>query len=146
MRRLYLLFFLFFCYPSGTNAQTVSTIAGTWIVGYSGDGGPATIAEINCPVSLAVDAAGNVFFSDSATFVVRKINTSGIISTVAGIAGTHLYSGDGGPATSATFNLNSGMALDGAGNIYISDYGASVIRKVNTTGIINVFGGSLFSS
>ncbi len=123
----------------------ITTIAGTGTVGFSGDGGPATLADIANSVGIGVDAGGNVFFTD-AGYVgarVRKINTSGIISTVAG-GNSMGYSGDGGPATSAllAFNTGFGISVDGPGNIYICDAQNNRVRKVNLAGIINTIGGT----
>jgi uncharacterized protein YjdB len=117
----------------------ISTIAGTGTSGYSGDGGPATSANISNPWGIATDDSGNVFFSTGTT--VREINTSGIISTVAG-TGTTGYTGDGGPATSATLNGAAGIAIDGYGDIYIAETGNNCIRKVNTSGVISTIAGT----
>ena len=119
----------------------ISTIAGTGVAGYSGDGGPATLAELNQPWSLIMDATGNLYFSDAANQVVRKIDTTGIITTVAGngIAG---YGGDGGPATQASLNTPSGVAVDSIGNLYIADRFNHRVRIVDPTGIINTFAGN----
>ncbi len=121
----------------------ISTIAGTGTVkGYTGDGGPAVSAKLNLPVDLAVDPSGNVYFSDQDNDVVRKISTSGVISTVAG-SGKAGFAGDGGPATSATMNGPGGVALDTAGNLYIGEVGSSRIRMVSTSGIITTVAGDL---
>ena len=119
----------------------ISTIAGTGVAGYSGDGGPATLAELNQPWSLIMDATGNLYFSDAANQVVRKIDTTGIITTVAGngIAG---YGGDGGPAIQASLNTPSGVAVDTIGNLYIADRFNHRVRIVDPTGIINTFAGN----
>ena len=115
---------------------TINTIAGNGTAGYTGDGGPATNAEMNYPYGgIALDASGNVYFTDYTNNVCRKITVAtGFISTFAG-NGTGGYSGDGGAATSAKLLLNaqnagSGVAIDGSGNVFISDNGNSVIRKV----------------
>src|SRR6185295_410561 len=92
----------------------VTTIAGTGVVGFSGNGGPATAAMISRPTAVAVDAAGNVYFSDFNNMVVRKVNTAGIISNYAGTGGNG-YTGNGGPATAAKLSYPSGLALDAAG-------------------------------
>ncbi len=111
--------------------------------GYSGDGGQATAAELYAPVFMAIDPAGNIFFADGANYVIRKVDTLGIISTVAGnhIAG---YSGDGGQATAAEINSIEGVGVDNKGNIYISDGGNNLIRKVNSLGIISTIAGNLY--
>jgi len=108
--------------------------------GYSGDNGPATAADLNGPFALAIDKNNNVYFADGYNHVVRKVNTAGIITTVAGnhIAG---YSGDGGPATAAAMNNPVGLAIDTTGNLYIADDHNNVIRKVGTDGMISTFAG-----
>lgn len=121
-------------------AGIITTFAGNGGHGYSGDGGAATSAELNYPVGLAVDNANNVYITDYLNSAIRKVNTSGIITTVAG-NGTAGYNGDGGEAFNAELNYPRGVAVDGSGNIYIADYGNNVIRKVNASGIINTFAG-----
>jgi uncharacterized protein (TIGR03437 family) len=117
----------------------VTRVAGNSQGGYSGDGGPATSAQLNDPVSLAVDGVGNLFIVDRGNFRIRKVSTGGIITTVAG-NGTQGFSGDGGPATSAQFDYTAfGVAVDGAGNLFISDNHR--IRKVSTDGIITTVAG-----
>jgi RHS repeat-associated protein len=121
----------------------VTTIAGTGTAGYSGDGGAATRAEITSPLGIAFDGAGNLYIADTGNAVVRKVTvSSGIISTV---AGNHLfgYSGDGGPATSATFSEPGSIAFDSSGNFYIADLGDNVVRKVTaSTGVISTVAGN----
>lgn len=179
----------------------ITTIAGS-TGGFTGDGGPATAARMNTPISIVLDPAGNIYFSDSANRRVRKISTAGIITTVAGsggfslsgdgglataadaapcwialgpdgslyftddydsrlsgnprirkvavngiittVAGTGVsgFSGDGGPATQAQIRSASGVAVDGAGNIYISDANDSRIRKVDPSGKITTYAGT----
>ncbi len=112
-----------------------------------GDGGPATSARLGFMgphAGLAVDSAGNVYIADYFDQRIRKVDTSGKITTVAGNSaspGLGSFSGDGGPATSAGLNSPTGVALDSAGNLYIADYGNSRIRKVDTHGIITTFAG-----
>jgi sugar lactone lactonase YvrE len=119
----------------------ISTYAGNGVAGYSGDGGAATSAEFNQPAGLAVDSSGNLYIADSYNGVVRKVTTSGTISTVAG-NGTFGYSGDGGPATSATLMAPIGLAVDASGNLYIADY-YGWIREVNAkTGVITTIAGN----
>ena len=127
----------------GVNAQNFYTYAGTaGTGGYGGDGGNAPIAMLNQPAGIVCDAAGNIYFCDRGNNVVRKINTSGIINTIAGMAGPGAYAGDGGPATLANLRNPTGIALDRVGNIYITDNGNNVIRKVDTTGTINTIAGT----
>jgi uncharacterized protein (TIGR03437 family) len=118
--------------PNGT----ITTFAGNGKQGYSGDGGPATSAELNGPYRVTVDLAGNVYIPDSGNSRVRKVAPDGTITTFAG-NGSSGYSGDGGPATSAVLNYPEAVAFDSAGNYYIADEAANVIRKVNPSGIIS---------
>ncbi len=122
--------------PSGI----ITTYAGNGISGYSGDGGPATAAQLSLPTSVAVDGAGNVYIADGSNQVIRKVDATGVISTFAGnnIAG---FSGDGGPATAAQLHLPTAVATDHSGNVYIADAGNYVIRKVNAAGIISTVAG-----
>ncbi len=127
----------------------ISTIAGTGVSGYSGDGGPATAAKIQAPVNIKFDTSGNLYFAAYGNMVIRKISNTGIITTVAGNGyspspGIGGYSGDGGPATDAELNGPDGIALDKFGNLYISDYQNDVIRMVNANGIINTIAGNGF--
>jgi sugar lactone lactonase YvrE len=124
-----------------TTAGIISTIAGNGTLGYSGDGGQATVAELNLPTSLAFDASGNLYIGDLGNYCVRKITTAGIISTFAG-TGTGGYSGDGGQATAAKLNQPSGIACDAFGNIYIADDFNYRVRKVTTSGIITTIAGN----
>jgi len=120
---------------------TVSTVvAGNGTAGYSGDGGPATRAQLNFPEGLALDSAGNLYIADSNNNRVRRVALDGTISTVAG-NGTAGYSGDGGPATDAQLNAPNGIAVDAANNLYIADYGNERVRKVGSDGIISTVAG-----
>jgi uncharacterized protein (TIGR03437 family) len=107
---------------------TISTVAGNGILGFSGDGGPATSASLGAPWGVAVDAAGNFYLADPYNNRVRKVS-GGTISTVAG-NGTRGFSGDGGPATSASLDGPGGVAVDGAGNVYIADQSNQRVRRV----------------
>ncbi len=113
----------------------ITTLAGTGIQGFSGDGGPATSAELNGPYRVTVDLAGNVFIPDSGNSRIRKVSPDGTITTIVGNGGVG-RGGDGAPATSATLNYPEAVAFDPSGNYYIADEAADVIRKVDTTGII----------
>ena len=117
----------------------INTIAGTGTAGYSGDGGPATSANITNSYQLSFDSLGNIYFAQGGCACVRKISVSGIITTVAG-NGLIGYTGDGGPATNARINVENCAFSDRTGNIYISTGGA--IRKVNTSGIITTIAGT----
>jgi trimeric autotransporter adhesin len=113
----------------------ISTIAGTGVQGYAGDGGPATQANFNWPVAIVVDPSGNLFISDASSFlgppsVIRKIDASnGNIVTVAG-TGAPAFAGDGGSANSASMANPLGLTIDAIGNIFVSDSGNNVIRKL----------------
>ena len=118
-----------------TPGRVVSTVAGNGISGFSGDGGAATDARLSSPYSVAVDAAGNLYIADFSNHI-RRVTPDGVIRTVAG-NGISGFSGDGGPATSASFSSGSGMTLDAAGNLYIADSGNGRVRKVTTGGVIS---------
>jgi sugar lactone lactonase YvrE len=119
----------------------ISTVAGDGTQGYSGDGGPATSAQLDGPVGIAVDTAGNLFIADSYNARIRKVTPDGFVSTVAG-DGNPGYSGDGGPATSARLYWPYGIAVDAAGNLFIADTGNCVIRKVTPDGLIRTIAGN----
>ncbi len=120
----------------------LTTVAGTGVGGYSGDGGPAVAAELNSPVALAIDLSGNLYISDLSNNRIRKVDAgSGIITTVAG-NGLFGYSGDRGLATDATFRSPYGISLDSYGNLFIADNENNVIRKVTAgTGKITTVAG-----
>ena len=124
---------------NGTNLQPIiTTVAGNGTstpLRYSGDGGDGTNAQLNLPAGVAVDTFGNVYIADTSNHRIRKLDTNGIITTVAG-NGNFAYSGDGGPATSASLKSPSGVAFDSSGNLFIADKANNVIRKVNPSGII----------
>jgi len=127
------------------NASTgvITTIAGNGTKGYSGDNGPATSAELFNPWSVALDISGNIYVGDLNNHVVREImKSSGKIVTVAGNVKLTGFSGDGGPATNASLSVY-GIAVDSSGNIYISDFANSRIRKVTaSSGIISTIAGN----
>jgi sugar lactone lactonase YvrE len=125
----------------------IATIAGTGRAEFSGDSGPAVAASLNDPGGVAFDAAGNLYIADTGNNRVRRVSAdSGIIMTVAGTGANH-FAGDGGPALSADiYNMRS-AAVDGPGNLYISEYGMEIdndrIRRVDAaTGIINTYAGT----
>jgi uncharacterized protein (TIGR03437 family) len=123
------------------NANVINTIAGNGSLGYSGDGLKGPLARLNSPYGLAVDAQGNVYIADSDNNVVRKVDTNGIISTVAG-NGTAGFSGDGKAAVNAQLSRPYAVAVDAAGNLYIADYYNKRIRRVDTNGIITTIAGN----
>ena len=115
--------------------------AGSGESGFSGDGGPAIKANFKTPAGLAFDPEGNLYIADRENHRVRKIDTSGNISTFAGI-GKAGFSGDGGPAVRAKLNLPSGLATDKKGNLFISDRSNDRIRVVDKKGVIRTYAGS----
>ena len=121
----------------------ITTVAGNGTAGYAGDGGPATWASLDYPTGVTVDGLGNLYIADQRNNRIRKIVAStGTIMTVAG-DGTGDYSGDGGPARAAALWSPTGVAVDGAGNIYIAEIWSNRIRKVDvSTGIIVTVAGS----
>lgn len=122
----------------------ITTVAGTTIAGFSGDGGPATAAQLYSPLGICVDLAGNIYIGDKQNHRIRKIAPSGIISTFAG-TGVNGYSGDGGPATAAKLNCPAGLCADNSGNIYVADCYNSRIRKIDASGTITTYAGSASS-
>ncbi|MDQ3844991.1 MAG: gliding motility-associated C-terminal domain-containing protein [Bacteroidota bacterium] len=123
------------------SAGIISNFAGNATLGYSGDGGPAINAQLYHPNNIAMDKYGNIFFADQNAAVIRKIDAAGIITTVAGKQ-PQGYSGDGGPLAMARFGSFSGLHVDNAGNLYISDGEYHVIRKVNPAGIVTTIAGN----
>ena len=117
-----------------------STVAGNGVQGYSGDGGPALSAQLNDPQGVAVDVAGNIYITDTLNYAIRMVSPTGSITTIAGngVAG---YSGDGGAASQAQLSYPTGIAVDGAGNVFFADAGASV-RKINVNGPISTIAGN----
>ena len=121
-------------------AGAISTVAGDGTRGFSGDGGTATAAKLNFPAGVAPDGAGNLYIADSLNQRIRKVDAAGAISTVAG-DGTRGFGGDGGAALAAQLDFPRGVALDGAGNLYIADSLNQRIRKVNAAGVITTVAG-----
>jgi uncharacterized protein (TIGR03437 family) len=107
----------------------VTVLAGTGTAGFAGDGGPAVSAQLNSPSGLAVDSQGNLYIADTGNSRIRMIGSDGLIRTIAG-NGMADFNGDGGQALSAAFNMPMGLALDAAGNLFISDFGNNRIRKL----------------
>lgn len=121
-----------FCIRKINTAGIITTIAGTISAsGYSGDGGPATLAKIN-PQAFGIDTSGNVYIACGSDVVIRKINASGIITTIAGTPGIGGYSGDGGPPLLAKFNGPEGISVNKHGDIYIADAINNRIRMITS--------------
>ncbi len=121
----------------------ITTVAGSNYSGFSGDGGPATNAEIYFAWAIAVDGSGNLYIADSHNNVVRKVNSAGYISTVAGNYSLGAgYTGDGGQATAAQIDEPTGLVTDAAGNLYIAEHLNHIVRKVDPSGIISTFAGN----
>jgi len=123
--------------PSGA----IEVIAGTGTPGYGGDGGPAISSLLNKPSDIAVDSAGNFFIADTGNSRIRKVATTGVITTIAG-NGTSGFSGDNGPAVLAKLDGPRGIALDAAGNLFIADTNNGRIRRVDRTGTISTVAGA----
>ncbi len=126
---------------SVTACNGITTFAGNGTMGYSGDGGAATAGMLSGPAGVAIDNSGNVYISDISSHYIRKVNTSGVITTIAG-NGTAGFSGDGGPATAAQLNGPHALAIDANGNLYVGEFDNHSIRKVSTTGIISTIAGT----
>src|SRR5579863_241644 len=140
MRTAILLILSCACFFENAESQpyTISTIAGTTRLL---DGGRATAAPLRRPVAVALDAQGNLYIADQVDNRIRKVDTSGIISTYAG-TGIPGYSGDRGPAAGAQLNSPESIALDNKGNMYVADTGNSVIRRIATDGTIDTVAGN----
>jgi hypothetical protein len=124
----------------GTNG-IITTVAGNGAFNFGGDGGAATNTGVSSPQSVAVDKLGNLFIADTANNRIRKVDTNGIITTIAGKSGSG-YSGLAGLATNATLSAPHGVAVDDAGNIYIADTGNARVRKVDVYGTITTIAGN----
>ncbi|HLK49195.1 MAG TPA: hypothetical protein VKT49_13730 [Bryobacteraceae bacterium] len=120
---------------------SVVTVAGNGSPGFAGDGGPATSAQLNGPVGVAVDRANNLYIADFANNRVREVTTDGNINTIAG-NGTQTYAGDNASATLAALNGPQGVAVDAAGNVYIADTNNHAIREVTRDGNIHTAAGT----
>jgi len=141
------IFFLLFLFSTSVcsllKAQKIATIAGNGVQGFSGDGGLATTATLGYPDAVVVDASGNIYIADTWNNKVRKIDSTGIITTFAGI-GNQGYSGDGGLSNKAELSGPNALAVDANGNVYISDANNFCIRKVDKNGIIStIVGGGI---
>jgi sugar lactone lactonase YvrE len=132
--------------PGGNSVRKVDTegivstvVGGTGVVGFDGDGGPATEALIDVPLGVTTDTRGNLYVADADNFRIRKVDRAGTITTIAG-TGEQGFSGDGGPATSARLMAPAGMAADARGNLYVADFAA--VRKIDPSGRITTVAGT----
>ncbi len=128
------------CIRKISTSGIITTVAGTGMFGFNGDGIPATSAKLNDPRGLAVDKIGNLYIADYHNSRIRKVDTLGYISTIAGLA-TPGFSGDGGLAVDAALYMPIDIALDTLGNLYFADYGNHRIRKIDSSGIISTIAG-----
>ena len=136
---------------AGAAPGTIATVAGTSPAGYSGDGGPAAQSQMHEPRMMTFDRAGNMYIADTFNQLIRMVDPSGVITTVAGKFTGFVprdeadcvsnFSGDGGPATEATLSCPHSVAADGTGNVYIADSANDVIRRVDAAGIITTVAG-----
>jgi hypothetical protein len=137
--KLIILFAMCIVAAGSAKAQIITTFAGT-TGGYSGDGGPATMAQIRIVRGIIKDTAGSFFLSDGNSHVVRKVNKLGLISTIAG-TGVAGNSGDGGPATLAQLTSPGGITVDKMGNVYVTTH-FNTVKKVDASGVISNFAGN----
>lgn len=124
-----------------TATGIVSSFAGSATPGFAGDGGPASAARLNVPQGVALDADGNVYIADSGNHRIRRVNTNGVINTIAG-SGTRGFAGDGGPAFSAQLAAPQGVAVDPQGNVYIADTANHRVRRIDRSGNISTVAGT----
>ncbi len=125
-----------------TTDGNIATFAGNGDTGYAGDGGLATSATLNGPEGIAIDTQGNIYIADGTNNRVRKVTTDGKITTIAGSNTAGGFSGDGGPAVNALLNHPRGVAVDGAGNVYIADCFNNRIRMITKDGLIYTIAGT----
>jgi len=121
-------------------AGSVTTLAGTGVQGYSGDGGPAASARLNGPSGVAVDTVGGVLIADTGNHVVRRVSSNGVITTIAG-TGEAGFSGDGGAATRAAFRFPSAVATDAAGAVWVADTFNHRVRRIGIDGVVATVAG-----
>jgi trimeric autotransporter adhesin len=129
------------CQAQPAPVYTISAAVGNGTAGFSGDGSSAVSAEVNFPSAVVVDSSGNLYIADQANYRIRKVDTSGNISTIAG-NGTKGNAGDGKAATSANIGSAGGIAVDSSGNVYFADTANHVVRKIATGGTITTIAGT----
>jgi sugar lactone lactonase YvrE len=122
-----------------TSAGVVSTLAGT-AGNYGSADGAGTAASFDFPLGIAVDASGNLYVADTYNSTIRKITSAGVVSTFAGTAGTS-GSADG-TGTAASFNRPSGITVDSSDNLYVTDFGSSLVRKITPEGVVTTIIGN----
>lgn len=120
---------------------TITTVAGTGVPGYAGDGGPAVAAQLRGPYGIAISRDGRLLIADSENNTIREVDRSGVITTIAG-TGEQGFSGDGGLALSARLNYPESLAIDGAGRIYFGDEHNLRIRMIDPDGTVDTFLGT----
>src|SRR3954451_2625766 len=119
----------------------VTTVAGSGIAGFAGDGGPATNAQLNHPTGVVVDAAGGILIADQHNYRVRRVDTNGTITTVAGTGFDGYGLGDGGPATQAGLDLPTTLAIDAQGGVLVAEMGERRVRRIDPDGTISTVAG-----
>ena len=129
------------CNGANLPNNIITTVAGDGAIGYAGDGGASTNASLNDPIGVAFDAIGNCYIADQQNGAIRRVDTNGVMTTVAGDRGNG-YSGDGGPATNGKLNRPSGVAWDASAKMYIADQYNHRIRKVDANGIVSTVAGN----
>ena len=140
---------LYICDSSNHNVRRVNlatgiigTYAGKGTPGFSGDGSQATLAALQYPLGIAIDRLGNLYIADSGNNCIRKVSPNGVITTIAGNGGAAGFAGDGGAASGSLMNLPSGVAVDGSGNLFISDSGNNRVRRIDaSSGLITTIAG-----
>ncbi len=128
------------CVRKINTSRVITTFAGGGAVGFSGDGGPASMAKLNGVTSIAVDLAGNVYIADVQNYRIRKVDLTGLITTIAG-TGIMGFSGDNSPATAANIGAIAGVAADATGNVYITETAEGRVRKIDGLGVITTIAG-----
>ncbi len=128
-------------WPQTESGWRIHTVAGTGKPGFHGDNGPAVEAQLDFPVGVAVDKAANLYIADSFNQRIRRVDSSGTITTIAG-TGKPGFDGDGGPAIQARLSFPSDVAVDKAANLYIADSGNNSIRRVDASGTITTIAGT----